>query len=45
MSDPKTVKVLARDVVPYLYGFWSSVAGGDPRTASTCGSDWRPTTP
>lgn len=30
MSDPKTVKVKARDVVPYLYGDWSSVADGEP---------------
>ena len=29
MSDPKTIKVKARDVVPYLYGFWSSVADGE----------------
>tara|TARA_B100001094_G_scaffold184519_1_gene178744 strand:- start:15 stop:527 length:513 start_codon:yes stop_codon:yes gene_type:complete len=30
MSDPKTVKVKARDVVPYLYGVWSFVADGEP---------------
>jgi len=30
MPEPEFVKVLARDVVPYLYGVWSSVADGDP---------------
>ena len=30
MTEPEFVKVLARDVVPYLYGVWSSVAGGEP---------------
>ena len=30
MTEPEFVKVLARDVVPYLYGVWSSVADGDP---------------
>jgi len=30
MTEPECVKVLARDVVPYLYGVWSSVAGGEP---------------
>ncbi len=30
MAEPESVKIPARDVVPYLYGFWSSVAGGDP---------------
>ena len=29
-SGPDFVKVLARDVGPYRYGVWSSVANGDP---------------
>ena len=29
-KKPEFVKVLARAVVPYFYGFWSSVAGGEP---------------
>ena len=30
MTEPDFVKVLARDVVPYCYGVWSSVANGEP---------------
>ena len=30
MTEPEFVKIIARDVVPYRYGVWSSVAGDEP---------------
>jgi hypothetical protein len=40
MTDPATVKIVARDVKPYHYALWSSICGGKPFANSICHVSW-----
>ena len=39
-TTPASVRVKARDVKPYLYGLWCSIAGGPPFSNTICSVQW-----